>query len=72
MPGLGRLLVFAGILLVVAGIVVMYADKLPIRLGRLPGDIIWRRGNWTFYLPITTLILINAVLALVLWLFHRR
>lgn len=40
-------------------------------LGRLPGDILIQRGNFTFYSPITTGILVCLVLSLVLWLLSR-
>jgi hypothetical protein len=40
-------------------------------LGRLPGDFVYRRGNFTFYFPIVTSILLSIVLSLLLWLFRR-
>ena len=40
-------------------------------LGRLPGDFVFRRGNFTFYFPIVTSILLSIVLSLLLWLFRR-
>ena len=68
---LGRILIYAGIALVLAGILVSFAGRFT-SLGRLPGDIVWRRGNATFYFPVTTLILLNLLLAAILWLFNRR
>jgi high-affinity Fe2+/Pb2+ permease len=41
-------------------------------LGRLPGDIVIDTGSFFFYLPITTAIIVSALLSLVLWLFNRR
>lgn len=67
---LGRILIFAGIALVVAGILVTVLGRLG--LGKLPGDIVWRRGNATFYFPLMSSILISLVLSLLLWLFSRR
>jgi len=70
--GLGRTLVLAGIGLIVVGVVVMLSDRLPIKLGRLPGDIYYQGKNGGFYFPIVTCVLISAVLSLVMWLFNRR
>jgi hypothetical protein len=64
MPQLGRMLILAGAILLVAGVVVT-------TMGRLPGDIVYRRGNFTFYLPLMTSILLSIVLSVLLWLFRR-
>jgi hypothetical protein len=69
--GLGRLLIIAGILLVIAGVVISLAGRWT-PLGRLPGDIVFRRGNFTFYFPIVTSILLSIVLTVVMWLISRR
>jgi hypothetical protein len=62
---MGKLLIVVG--LAIAGLGVLIAVGLP--LGRLPGDIVVRRGSFTFYLPITTSILVSLVLTLILaWL----
>ena len=45
--------------------------EAPLRLGRLPGDIVVEHQNFSFYFPITTGLLISAVLTLVLWLINR-
>jgi uncharacterized membrane protein len=69
--GFGRALIVLGILLVVLGLVFTVGEKLPLRLGRLPGDIYIHGKNSSFYFPIVTCILLSAVLSLVLWLFRR-
>jgi hypothetical protein len=69
--GLGRLLIIAGILLVIAGVVISLAGRWT-SLGRLPGDIVFRRGKFTFYFPIVTSILLSIVLTVVMWLISRR
>ncbi len=69
---MGRMLIFAGIALVIVGILVTFGERLPIRLGRLPGDIVVRGKNTTFYFPIVTCILVSIVLTLLGWLFSRR
>jgi hypothetical protein len=67
---LGRLLVVAGVLLVAFGLVMMMAGKVPF-LGRLPGDIVYRRGGTTFYFPLVTCLLISLLMTLVMSLFRR-
>lgn len=68
---LGKLLIGVGFLLVVIGAVLMLAGRLPW-LGRLPGDISIQRGQWTFYFPLATSIIVSLLLTLVFWLINRR
>jgi len=74
-PELGKLLVGFGVLLIVVGGLLMLlggvGGKLPW-IGRLPGDLYIRRGNWSLYFPITTSILVSLILTLALSLFFRR
>lgn len=72
MSGFGRLLIFAGLMLVVLGLLVTIGDRLPFKIGRLPGDIVWRGKNSTFYFPLTTMLLLNGAIALIIWLLNRR
>jgi hypothetical protein len=67
---LGRLLVVLGVVLVAVGAALLFADRLPW-LGRLPGDIRVERGNWRFYFPLATSLLISVVLTLLVNLFRR-
>jgi hypothetical protein len=69
---MGRLLINAGILLVVAGLAIILAERLGIRLGRLPGDIQIHGRRGGFYFPVVTCLLVSAVLSLIAWLFSRR
>ena len=71
MGDLGRLLVVVGVLVVIAGLVVMLAGRVPW-IGRLPGDVYVQRGNWSFYFPIATSILLSVVISFLLYLFGRR
>ena len=64
---MGRLLIVLGLVLVGVGLLV--SSGLPI--GRLPGDFVYRRGNFSFYLPLTTSILASLLLTLLL-MFLRR
>jgi hypothetical protein len=70
MSDLGRLLIVAGVILVVVGAVLLLAPKLPW-LGKLPGDISFKRGNFSFYFPLGTCILISIILTLIMYLFRR-
>ncbi len=67
---LGKILVFIGLFLVVIGAIILFGSKIPY-IGRLPGDIIIQRKNFTFYFPITTLILLNLLLLLISWLLRK-
>jgi hypothetical protein len=72
MGGFGRTLIVVGLVLVVAGILITVGDRLPFRLGRLPGDIVYRGRNSTFYFPIATSILLSVLFSVVMWFFNRR
>lgn len=72
MGGLGRTLVGLGVLLVVAGLLLILGERLPLRLGRLPGDIVIRGRNSTFYFPLVTCLIVSVILSFVMWLFGRR
>ena len=65
---LGRLLLFLGFLLVAVGAALVFGARLPFRLGRLPGDIVYRSRNTAFYFPIVTCLVLSLVLTLILWL----
>jgi DUF2905 family protein len=69
---LGRMLIVLGAIVIVLGIIVTIGEKLPIRFGRLPGDIVIRGKHSVFYFPIVTSLLLSVVLSLILWLFQRR
>jgi hypothetical protein len=64
---LGRTLLVLGALLIIVG-ALLYFGKLPMRLGRLPGDIVHRGEHTTFYFPIVTCLLLSLILSLLLWL----
>jgi len=70
MSDLGRVLIIVGVILVIVGAVFLLVPKLPW-LGRLPGDISYQRGNFSFYFPLGTCIVISAILTLIFWLFRR-
>lgn len=74
LSGLGRLLIIAGGLIALAGIVFYFLGRFPGigSLGRLPGDIVVRREGFTFYAPITTMLLVSIILSLIVNFFFRR
>jgi DUF2905 family protein len=69
--GLGRALMIAGVVLLVAGLLITLGERLPIRIGRLPGDIVIRGKNSVFYFPLMTSILVSVLLSLLFWVFSR-
>ena len=64
---MARLLIVAGVVLVVAGILL----KLGVPIGRLPGDIVVRKGNSTFYFPIVTCIVVSVLLSILAAVLRR-
>jgi uncharacterized membrane protein YdbT with pleckstrin-like domain len=71
---LGKILVLFAITLAIIGFLLIALGKLPF-FGKLPGDVVIRRGNSTFFFPIVTCILVSIVLTvlvnLFLWIFRR-
>jgi hypothetical protein len=65
---MGRLLIVVGVVIAAAGLLI----TLGVPIGRLPGDFTVRRGNISFYLPLTTSIIASVVLTLILTLLSRR
>jgi membrane protein implicated in regulation of membrane protease activity len=63
---MGKLLLIAGLLLALVGLLVMWG--LPI--GRMPGDVVVRRGGFTFYFPVVTSIILSIVLTIVFRMFR--
>jgi hypothetical protein len=70
MAEIGKTLILLGGMLIILGALLSFGGKLPW-LGRLPGDIVIQRDNFTFYFPIVTSIVISVVLSL-LFMFFRR
>lgn len=66
---LGRVLVIFGLLIVIIGALLIFAPKIPL-LGRLPGDIVIRRENFTFYFPVATCILLSVLVTILLRIFR--
>jgi len=67
---LGKVLVVVGIVIMAVGLL-LWSGVGKNWLGKLPGDIHYTKGNFSFYFPIVTCLLISAVLTLIMWLFRR-
>ena len=65
---LGKWLVVGGLILAAVGGLLLVGGRLPLRLGRLPGDIAIEGKRGSFYFPVVTCILLSVVLTLLLWL----
>ena len=79
----GKLLIVFGVVLIAMGVLLAWGGPersgLPARLappaaglGRLPGDLIIRRENFTFYFPLATSLLLSVILSLLFWFLGRR
>jgi hypothetical protein len=68
---LGKMLLIAGAVLAASGALLLAGARLPMRLGRLPGDIVYRGRNTTFYFPIVTCIALSAALTIVFWIVNH-
>jgi H+/Cl- antiporter ClcA len=67
----GKILIVAGIVLVVAGLIFYFAGDKLNWFGHLPGDIRVEKGNSRFYFPVTTMIILSALLSLIMWIIRR-
>jgi Protein of unknown function (DUF2905) len=67
---LARILILLGALLIVIGLVLLGLQKLPFA-GRLPGDIVIKRENFTFYFPLATSIIVSILISLILYLISK-
>ncbi len=71
MHDFGKILVLIGLLLFVLGSILIVGNKLPF-VGKLPGDIVIERRDYSFYFPVTTCIIISIVLSFVFWIFSKK
>ena len=71
MFNLGKLIIILGAILVALGLLFVLLARTQLPIGRLPGDIVYRRRNFTFYFPLATSILLSIVLSLVFYFLSR-
>jgi len=72
MDQLGRTLIVTGGVIVLVGLLLAFGPRLPFRIGRLPLDFHFERGNFSFYFPLGTSIVISVILTLVLRFLLKR
>ena len=66
MAELGKAVLLMGVILVFLGLLLTFAERLPMPIGRLPGDIVIKRDGMTFYFPIVTSLLLSVILTIAL------
>jgi len=71
MVGLGKNIIFSGFVLILIGVVVLVLGKMS-PIGRLPGDVFFKKGNFTFYFPITTCIILSLIFSLIMFFISRK
>lgn len=64
----GKAIITLGVVLILVGVALTFSDRIPL-LGRLPGDIHFRRGNFHVYLPLMTSGVLSLLVTMLLWLF---
>jgi hypothetical protein len=71
MAGFGKILVVVGLILLIAGIMIWIGGDKFGWFGNLPGDIRVERKNFSFYFPLTSMVVLSIVLSLVIWLIRK-
>lgn len=67
----GKILIIAGLFIIIIGLIFLLGGRIPW-IGRLPGDIVIEKKNYSIYIPITTSIILSIILTLILWIFSKR
>ena len=70
MGEMAKVIIILGIVLVIVGLVMLFAQKLPF-LGKLPGDILIKKDNFTFSFPLATSIILSIIISLILYLMGK-
>ena len=72
-PGgsIGKILIVIGVVLIVLGLIILLSEKMNLGLFKLPGDIVVKRENFTFYFPIVTSILLSILLTLIIYFVNK-
>ena len=71
MTDIAKLLILLGVAFLLAGIVLLLLGRLNVPLGRLPGDLLYRGKNTTFYFPLASCILVSVLLTLILYVIGK-
>lgn len=67
---MGKFLIITGGVIILLGIFLYFSDRLP-SIGKLPGDIVVKKENFTFYFPLATSIILSIVVSLILYLINK-
>ncbi len=70
MTELAKVIIILGIVLIIVGLIMLFIQKVPF-LGKLPGDIIIKKENFTFYFPLATSVIISIIVSLILYLIGK-
>jgi hypothetical protein len=70
MGEIAKVMILIGALLILIGLVILVFPRLPF-LGKLPGDILVKKENFTFYFPLVTSIVISIIISLILYLVNK-
>ena len=71
MKEFGTYIIIFGIFLVIIGGLLVFSNKIPL-LGKLPGDILIKKKNFSFYFPITTCIILSIILSIIIRIFFKK
>jgi len=67
---MGKFLIITGAIIILLGVIIYFSDRLPF-IGKLPGDIVVKRENFTFYFPLATSIVLSIIISIVLYLINK-
>jgi uncharacterized protein HemY len=68
---LGKLLIILGVIIIAVGGLLLFSGKIPY-IGKLPGDILIQKKNYTIYFPLATSIIISLIITVIFWFIGRR
>ncbi len=71
MLNFAKIIIISGIVITLIGLILLFLGKF-FNLGKLPGDLLLRKGNFTFYFPLTTCLIVSLVLSAIFWLWIKR
>lgn len=67
----GKLFILIGVLFILVGVFIIFSPRIPY-FGKLPGDVYIKRGNFTFYMPLATSLVISLVFTLILTILSKK
>lgn len=70
LQAIGKMIMFLGAVFLLVGVLVYFAARMG--LGRIPGDIVYKKGNFTFYFPVVTSLIISLILTVIMLLLRLR